>query len=142
MRFEKVASGIGLRVLADKSVFDIGGVRWRFVAQQNCWDLVYRFARSKSLTKGTKMYAESVFFSILVLALPVVLVWLAFVSCFVGIAKEKGSTKTGTVWIMGILGSPFLAGLYVAALPDRGMENPAISGSRSQQTISSQLPPI
>ena len=39
-------------------------------------------------------------------------------SAFVRLAAEKGySSKTTTVWLLGIFGSILTAGLYVAALP-------------------------
>lgn len=89
------------------------------------------------------MYGSSIVGLIGVIAIIALGIYIAFTYCFVNLAKEKGCDGTGTIWLMGILGSPFLAGIYVAALPDRGQTGIAAPGAvPQQQDINSQLPPI
>lgn len=80
---------------------------------------------------------------LLLLLLLVLVIYLLLIRPFVAVAQDKGCDKTGTVWLLGILGSPFLAGIYAAALPDRGHKGGAASGAApNKQDINSQLPPI
>ena len=47
---------------------------------------------------------------------------LLAISLLVNAAKEKGfhQNDAGVLWVIGILASPIVLGLYTASLPDRG----------------------
>lgn len=62
------------------------------------------------------MYGDFFFFILIVS----IIIELIGISAFVGIPEEKGyEGKRGTVWLLGIFCTIVVAGLYVAALPDK-----------------------
>lgn len=69
--------------------------------------------------------------AVLIVFLVVVLcAWVALISLFLGVKKEKGypADNDTLLWFIGIFATPLAVGLYVVALPDK-------SASRNHRTV-------
>lgn len=86
-------------------------------------------ALSAPLMMGAKYYSsrsdDTAGFVILFLliAAAVLGAWIAALNLLTNLAKEKGYTGSiGLLWYIGLVATPFIVGIYVAALPDRGAQ--------------------
>ena len=83
------------------------------------------------------MYKDFYLFALIVFAF----IELLGISAFVNILEEKGyEGKRGTVWLLGIFCTIAIAGLYVAALPDKYARPADINSPRALSAIDDELP--
>lgn len=80
---------------------------------------------------------------ILILLLAAVLgAWIASIGLLISAGRAKGHQmeNAGLLWYIGILASPVVLGLYVAALPDKRARTSA--GKHTQHEDAESLPSI
>lgn len=76
--------------------------------------------------------------AILVIFLVAVLcAWVASISLFLGVKKEKGYPADNDIllWFIGIFATPLAVGLYVAALPDKSTSRDHRIGRGSEEDL-------
>lgn len=88
------------------------------------------------------MLSASMFTPAIIIGLIILLGWVAAISYLIDAAKEKGYHQNNSLglWLIGLIASPIVLGLYTASLPDRGMQQ---SPQRSaDQVLRDEMPQI